>query len=193
MTSSPKPLASLCVLCYNQEKYIALSIRAALAQTYEPLEIIISDDASTDRSFEIIKQVIAEYRGPHKVIINRNPTNFNLPRNFQKACSLSSGELIIKADGDDISYPNRVEALMTDWLAHDKKALVMASRYDRMDENGKVFEKSVLGGAVLGWDNRTPEALLIDGGGGVLPRRHNGNSTDCTRLFLAHTAHLRNG
>ena len=57
-----RPLVSFCLLCYNQRQWIGAALEAAFAQTYRPLEIVISDDASTDRSWEIITSAVAGYR-----------------------------------------------------------------------------------------------------------------------------------
>jgi glycosyltransferase involved in cell wall biosynthesis len=56
--SDDKPLLTLAMFAYNHERFIAEAVRGALRQTYSPLEIIISDDCSTDRTFEIIQSEI---------------------------------------------------------------------------------------------------------------------------------------
>ena len=58
MGSMEGPLVSFCVKCYNQERYIGEALEGVFAQTYRPLEIVISDDASTDRSWEIIQAAV---------------------------------------------------------------------------------------------------------------------------------------
>ncbi len=148
---SEKPLVSICMMCRDLEPFIEEALRSALAQTYSPLEIVVSDDASTDRTWEIVTQVAADYKGPHKLILNRNEDRLGVCGNLQKALSLASGELIVDADGDDVSYPNRVEALVRDWLSTDKKALLMCSSYACIDKTGrKVGEKIYTGG----WNDR---------------------------------------
>src|SRR4051794_14489175 len=49
-----RPLCSLIVPAYNVERYVAAAIDSALAQTYRPLEIVVVDDGSTDRTAEIV-------------------------------------------------------------------------------------------------------------------------------------------
>ena len=50
------PLVSVVIITYNHEQFIRDAVRSAFEQTYEPLEIIFSDDFSSDRTFEIIKE-----------------------------------------------------------------------------------------------------------------------------------------
>ena len=60
------------LFAYNQEKYIREAVEGALSQTYGAMEIILSDDRSTDRTFEIMEEVVAEYTGIHEVILRKN-------------------------------------------------------------------------------------------------------------------------
>jgi glycosyltransferase involved in cell wall biosynthesis len=104
-------LVSVIVVAYRQEPYIRAAVRSAFAQTYPNLEIILSDDSSPDRTFEIMREEVDAYRGPHKLILNRNATNLGLAGNYNRAAELASGELLVVQDGDDISRPERVAVL----------------------------------------------------------------------------------
>jgi glycosyltransferase involved in cell wall biosynthesis len=83
-----RPLVSFCQKYFNQEKYIEESLNSILSQTYSPLEIIISDDASTDGTWQKITDILAKYTGPHKIITNRNEKNLGIIGNWNKLCSL---------------------------------------------------------------------------------------------------------
>ncbi|WP_158020715.1 glycosyltransferase [Chromobacterium sphagni] len=128
------------LLNYNQQHYIIDALNGALAQDYENLEIIITDDCSTDPSFDMISQVCANYSGPHKLILHRNEKNVGGGRNLHIAASLASGELFVCTDGDDISLPNRVSILVKNWLLHDKKPDLLASYLRDMDAEGNVYD-----------------------------------------------------
>ena len=72
------PLITLFLFSYNQEKYIKQAVESALAQDYPNLEVIISDDHSTDNTVGIIQSIIQDYSGKHKVALNINPTNLGI-------------------------------------------------------------------------------------------------------------------
>lgn len=103
-------LVSYCIFTYNQEKYIEDCLKGALSQTYSPLEIIVSDDFSTDKTYEILKKMQEEYEGPHNIIINRNKKNLGIGQHVSKILyELTNGDYCILLGGDDISTPNHVE------------------------------------------------------------------------------------
>lgn len=130
------PSVTLIVLAYKQEKFIREAVESALAQTYTPLEIIVSDDCSPDRTFAEIEDIISAYKGPHTVITNRNPQNIGLGAHFHKAYELSQGMWIVAAAGDDISEPQRV-ANLVEAVRHERTAVAAASACMNIDEDGK--------------------------------------------------------
>jgi glycosyltransferase involved in cell wall biosynthesis len=108
-----RPLVSLTVICYQAEAFILEAINGALSQTYTPLEIIFSDDASNDKTFDIIKEAVAKYAGPHRIILNRNSSNLGIGAHVSKVWfDIAQGDWIIVSAGDDISEANRVARLM---------------------------------------------------------------------------------
>jgi len=103
-------LVSYCLFVYNQEKYVRESLEGALAQSYSPLEIIVSDDCSNDNTVEVIQKVLADYKGPHDVRFNRNDKNIGLGGHFSKVVGqLARGSHVVTVGGDDISEPDHVE------------------------------------------------------------------------------------
>ena len=109
MSKDTPPLVSFIVVAYNQDKYIKEAVLGAFSQTYQPLEIILSDDGSSDLTFEIMQDMVEKYVGPHKIILNKNKKNVGLVSHINNICEMSSGEIIILAAGDDISLPQRSE------------------------------------------------------------------------------------
>lgn len=105
-------LVSFYILTFNHERYISDAISAALRQMYSPLEIIISDDCSTDRTWEIIQSRIAGYQGPHRLIARRNTDNLGISAHINALWQVCSGEWIVASAGDDASVPDWVERIM---------------------------------------------------------------------------------
>lgn len=105
-----RPLISYVITSYNSEKFIKRAIECAFLQTYSPLEIVISDDCSTDGTFDIIKSEVAAYKGPHKIVVNRNAENMGISQHMSKVyIEVASGEYIVAAHADDVSESDRTE------------------------------------------------------------------------------------
>lgn len=135
-----RPLISYVVTTYNIEQYVEESVRCAFAQTYFPLEIVLSDDCSSDRTFDIMKKLVDEYQGPHKIVLNRNAYNLGITQHMNKAyLELATGELIVAAHGDDISLPERTEKSYEYLCAHPDMTAVSFSM-DAMNEQGEALK-----------------------------------------------------
>lgn len=136
--SQKKPLVTFALFAYNQEPYICQAIEAAFAQTYSPLEIILTDDHSSDATFSKMEVAAAGYSGPHTVRLNRNSTRLGVAGHVNKIEEMALGDLIIAAAGDDISYPHRVATMVDTWIAADRFSGMLHSAYDDMDINGEI-------------------------------------------------------
>jgi glycosyltransferase involved in cell wall biosynthesis len=97
-----KPLVSILVPAYNAEESIAETLRSALGQTWQPIEIIVIDDGSTDRTSEILRQFESD---GVRVIRQRNQ-GAAAARN--KAFTLSRGDYIQWLDSDDLLAPDKI-------------------------------------------------------------------------------------
>ena len=71
----PAPEVTVVFLAYNQEAYVTAAVQSVLAQTGVVAELILSDDASTDRTYEKMAAAVAGYTGPHQVVLRRNAVN----------------------------------------------------------------------------------------------------------------------
>lgn len=97
------PLVSICIPCYNAQTWIAAAVESALAQTWQPLEIIVVDDGSTDDSARVVHQ-----------FTNRGVRVLSQPNAGQSAAAnaalrLARGDLIKFFDADDLLSPDMVE------------------------------------------------------------------------------------
>jgi len=138
---SQRPLVSVLLIAYKQEHVIADAVRSVLAQTYSPLEILISDDCSPDRTFEVIKESVRDYAGPHRIVLNRNSSNRGISAHLSLLAQMSHGELLFVAAGDDISAPERCDRVVNYWLAHDCKPDLIATDLIALDNHGKTHEQ----------------------------------------------------
>ena len=133
-----KPLVTFALFAYNQEKFIREAVEGALAQTYSPLQIILSDDCSPDDTFEIMEEMAKKYSGPHEIILNRNKKNLGLVGHINAATKLANGEFIVVAAGDDISLPERTSKLLAFYLNSNRPAVVF-SDCEEIDNDGNLW------------------------------------------------------
>ena len=101
-----KSLVSILIPAYNAEKWIADTIRSAIAQTWEPKEIIVLDDGSTDQTFEVAKQFESEL-----VQVLRHE-NQGVVETRNKLFSLCHGAYIQWLDADDLLAPDKIARQM---------------------------------------------------------------------------------
>ena len=131
-----RPLVTFALFTYNQEKFVRCAIRGALAQTYSPLEIICSDDCSSDGTVAIMRDELARYTGKHVVRLNVNSTNLGLAAHISHVVSMAKGDLVVLAGGDDISFAERTQVLVETWLREGRRAMSLFSGYELIDEAG---------------------------------------------------------
>ncbi len=98
-TKLQKATIAVIISAYNQGSFLGESIESVLRQTIMPDEILISDDASEDNTYEIANFYINKY--PHVIKVNRNEENLGIVRNFNKAVSLTSSDYISILNADD--------------------------------------------------------------------------------------------
>ena len=92
------PKVSILIPTYNQERFIGTCVTSALNQTYDNLEVIVSDDASDDATGEVVRRALADPRLRYE----RNATNIGRVGNYRRLlCELSSGDWVLMLDGDD--------------------------------------------------------------------------------------------
>lgn len=134
------PLVSIVAVSYNQERFIEQSLKSLLEQDYSPLQIVISDDNSSDRTFQIISQIAEQYQGPHELIIHQNSVNLGIGGNRNQAIQLATGELLATADGDDISLSNRISELVRAWHQISPKPFLITTDAIDTTENGEILK-----------------------------------------------------
>ena len=137
-----RPLVTIALMTYRQEKYAAEAVRSVLSQTYEPLRIVISDDASPDGTWDVILREVESYKekgGCHKdIVLNRNEQNVGIVPHWSRIVSFARGELLVAAAGDDVSDCNRVKRIVEEWERKDRRPTVIHHGAYQIDIEGNV-------------------------------------------------------
>lgn len=131
-----RPLVTFALFAYNQEKFIREAVEGAFSQTYSPLEIILSDDCSSDRTFEIMREMAKGYSGAHSVRIRKNKINLGIVNHLAAVTSEARSEYIILAAGDDVSVEIRTEITVPIMIS--TRCDVACSNVNIMNEEGKI-------------------------------------------------------
>lgn len=129
---------SVLLLCFRDAPFIEAAVRGALAQTV-PCEILISNDASDDGTFEKACALVADYDGPHTVRVRRNARNLGVAAHVSETVPLVSGAIVVMMAGDDVSLPHRVERVLGAFDANPGVA-ALASGFDAIDEHGRAVD-----------------------------------------------------
>lgn len=129
--SAAEPAVTVLMAVHNGEKFLENAIRSILSQSFGHFEIVIVDDASSDRSAEIL----ASYDDP-RIRILTNPTNVGLTKSLNIGLAASRARLIARLDADDLAQPERLAAQVEFMNDHPEIPLV-GTRVILIDSDGK--------------------------------------------------------
>lgn len=138
MPRASLPRISILLMAYNQAEVVEDALRSCLFQRCDPVEIIASDDASTDETYAILSRVAAEYDGPHQLTVRRNEVNLGIAAHYNLLVGQTTSDLLVTAAGDDISEPERVALLTTAWEQSSRRADLISSYVTGMSRDGTV-------------------------------------------------------
>ena len=129
-----KPKVSVCVVTYNQEKYIGQCLQSIVDQKTDfDFEVIVGDDASTDKTSEIVRKFCEKYANIFKVVIHEK--NIGPTKNYLSVHNLAQGKYVAHIDGDDYALPGKLQAQSNN-LDADSKRTVVWHRVDYFDDSG---------------------------------------------------------
>ncbi len=128
---------SVIIATYNGSKYILHELESIKNQTVKIDEVIISDDASTDNTCEIIKEFISQNNLSNWQVLE-HLTNIGFSKNFMSALYLASGDVVFLADQDDIWANNKVEKIL-DIFRKDSSIKAVASEFQFIDGVGNLI------------------------------------------------------
>jgi glycosyltransferase involved in cell wall biosynthesis len=140
LTERGRPLVTFALFAYNQERFIREAVEGAFAQTYSPLEIVLSDDHSTDATFEILTELSGAYSGPHRLVVRRNSRNLGLVAHMDAVAKISMGQVFVVAAGDDVSVPERTSRIVDDYLSSEGRFVALYSALTGIDERSNEME-----------------------------------------------------
>jgi glycosyltransferase involved in cell wall biosynthesis len=132
MTDALHPRVSIGLPVYNGENFLEEALRALLAQTYEDFELVISDNASTDRTAQICQDHQAR---DGRIRYYRQPRKLGLPENFNAVFHRARGEYFHWASHDDLWRPTFLERLV-EALDRDPEAVLAYPRSVSIDGEG---------------------------------------------------------
>ncbi len=123
MKNTKRQSVTVLMPVYNTGRYVATAVESILNQNFKEFEFIIIDDGSTDRSYKVLKGY--ENRDSRIRLISRE--NLGISKTRNELIGEANGDLLLWADSDDISYPNRIDCLLDKFLTDDKLIWVSSS------------------------------------------------------------------
>lgn len=124
-----QPLVSVAMATFNGARWLRQQLDSIYAQTWPNLEVVVSDDDSTDET----QAILAEYARERGLRWQANPARLGLVKNFERAISLCRGELIALSDQDDLWKPRKVETLAARLGSH---TLIYGNIQEFLDVDG---------------------------------------------------------
>jgi len=120
----------IAMACYNSGKFIDTAIKSIIKQTYKNWQLIIVDDCSTDKSYEIVKNFIDNSDCKDKIKIFKHKKNYGYGRTLKDAIANGDGELIAIVDSDDaLANKNAFKIMVKKHMEHPEASLVYSNYY----------------------------------------------------------------
>lgn len=133
-----KPLVSVITTVYNCENFIERSLKSIFNQTFKDFEIIVFNDASTDKTWNVIEKTVKDYGG-NIITINRiMGGNIGCAAGRNLAINRAKGKYIAIQDGDDISDADRLKKEV-EFLENNADIFCVGSWAKLIDTNEKVI------------------------------------------------------
>jgi glycosyltransferase involved in cell wall biosynthesis len=132
-TQPSSPKVSIIIISYNQEQFIEEAVLSAVTQDYENLEVIVSDDGSSDNTQSIIKELASKH--PNRLFPILNKQNAGITANCNKALRACTGDFISLLGGDDIILPGKIRA-QADWFSLDSKRVLCGTLAENILADG---------------------------------------------------------
>ena len=126
------PLVSICIPTHNGEKYLEEALHSVLRQTYRPLELVLSDDGSTDQTLQIVEQVLNHADFEWRVYRH---TSEGMVQNWNYCVSQARGEFIKFLFQDDLLVPDCIAVMVALAQEDEDIGMVFSRRGIIVEEN----------------------------------------------------------
>jgi glycosyltransferase involved in cell wall biosynthesis len=137
---SENSLVSIIMPCYNCEKYVETAIRSILNQTYNNMEIIITDDCSIDNTSSIIESLAINDK---RITFVKNKSNLELITSLNNSLDIAHGKYIARMDADDISLPDRIEKQVYFLETHPEYVICGTGAW-HINSSDKIVDMSII-------------------------------------------------
>lgn len=127
-----KPLVSVIMPTFNIERFVARAINSILTQSFTNFELLIIDDASTDKTLSLVRKYEKEDK---RIRVVSNKKNSKIAESLNKAVKLSKAEIIARMDADDISHPDRLK-MQYKLLKNKPKVAIVGANMIIIDSEG---------------------------------------------------------
>lgn len=131
------PLISIGIPVFNEDKFIEETLDSILRQDYPNVEIILSDNHSTDGTLDISRTVLSPYKNAQVLF---NAENEGATRNFQRVLDMSSGKYFMWASGHDLWAENYLSSTVAA-LEKNPSAVLAFGTSQWIDEEGRELKK----------------------------------------------------
>jgi glycosyltransferase involved in cell wall biosynthesis len=128
------PLVSVIAVCYNHERFVRDALTSVVQQTYDNIELIVVDDASTDGSARVIQSFVNDHPNVDFIIHTVNKGNC---ATFNSGFARAKGDFVIDLATDDILLPERIATGVAEFQRRDLSWGVQYTDARFIDEDGK--------------------------------------------------------
>ena len=128
---------SIALCTYNGARFLREQLQSLADQTLLPFEVVITDDCSTDNTFEIIQ----EFSKTLNIRYFQNENPLKVTKNFEKAISLCTGDIILMCDQDDFWHADKL-AKINAYFQETPMSLAVFSDAELVDEQGVSLGKN---------------------------------------------------
>jgi hypothetical protein len=118
-----RPRVAVALCTHNGAAFVAEQVRSILAQSEQPVQLVLSDDASTDDTIAIVERELAAAPAIELIVLRNSPA-LGVTRNFEQAVRATSAELIALSDQDDVWHPDRVRRAVDQFVARPELTLL---------------------------------------------------------------------